>query len=143
MRNKTKAIIERDLKTATVQVCAQRYAVNPDTYKTMSAWFSVQATFTIDPNKKFRNFTLIKLTRFRKFTWEENGRVITATMLTDGKQTVRIAPTDQNNINGVDIELTEAKRITLKEARELITNGAYVCELDGNDRLKPVSVANF
>ena len=142
MKNKIKATIERDLKTTTVQICAQRYAVNPDTYKTMSAWFSVQAIFTIDPNKKFRNFSLTKLTRFRKFSWEETGRIIIAILLTDGNTTVRRSSTDRD-LNGVDVELTEPKRITLKEAQELIAHGAFVCEIDSNDRLQSVSVANF
>lgn len=139
MRNKIKATVEYNLKTCTVQICAQRFNVNPETLKTIFAWFAIEATFTIDTNKKYRNFSLTKITRFRKFTWEEIGRVITAIMLTDGKTTVRLSPTDRD-LNGVDIELTEAKRITLTQAKELIANGAFVCEIDGNDRLQTVSV---
>ena len=143
-RKRPKAIIERGLKTCTLQIIGKRYAVNPETLKPMSALFSLVGTFSIEETKKnrYREWSFTKIVRPYRFSWMNDFAVKTVISLTDGKSTQIIKPT-QNFDSGVEFEITEPKKITAKEAQVLIDLGASVYELDENDNLKGLAIVKF
>ena len=143
-RTRPKSTKEKDLKLVKVQIVGKRHNVNPDTLKTMSAFFSMEGTFTIEEtkNKRYRDWSLIKIVRAQKFSWDSDFRMVTRVLLTDSFSTFIINPS-QEMPNGVEFETTIPLRITSKEAQALIDSGAYVFELDENDNLKSLALARF
>jgi hypothetical protein len=129
--NRPKAIIERDLKSCTIQLVGKRSARNPDTYKPESAFFSMVGTFSIENNKRFREFSLIKIIRAFRFSWQKEFGVKTVIFLTDGEITFKLDVTENQEF-GVNFEMTNPVRISTKEAVDLISKGARVVELDPN-----------
>lgn len=139
---KKKLIREENLKSCEVQIVAKRYARNPESFKTESAYFSVIGTFKIDPNKRYRNWSLVKIVRPFKMSFMRESGMKTVIALFDGQQTTILKPTQKMQF-GVDFETTEPKRITMKEAKELLDSGAYLCELSGDTDLTSLPIAKF
>jgi len=140
---KPKAVITRNVKICTVQFLGKRYAINPDSLKTMSAFFHMTGTFTIDPNKKYSGWSLTKIIAPKRFTWDTTFTMRTRVYLhDDAQQTIPLDPTTPME-NGVNFEITEPKRINAKEAQELINAGAIVVELDEEDRIKSGAIVKF
>jgi len=128
---KPKAKIERNLKTCVVEFVGKRYARNPESFKPEYAFFHLTGTFSIEPNKRFESWTLTKIIRPYRFTWMSEPSVKTVIGLCDGEQTIILNPCGEMQY-GVNLEFSEAKRITAKEAQTLISQGAKVVELDPN-----------
>jgi hypothetical protein len=130
-RKRPKAIIERGLKTCTIQFVGKRNATNYENGKPISILFSMVGTFSIEPNKRFREWSFTKIVRPYKFTWMQEFGVKTVILLCDGSQTQVLNPKSEMQY-GVNFEISEPKRISAKEAQTLIERGAKVVELDPN-----------
>ena len=141
-RPRPKSTKEKDLKIVGIQIVGKRTAFDAD-LKPISAWFYCEGRFEIDSNKRFKNFTMIKIFRAQKFTWDSDFHMVTKVLLTDGFTTFIITPT-QELPYGVELSVTTPKRITEKEAIELINQkGAYVVKLGSEDTLQTLAVARF
>jgi hypothetical protein len=143
-RVRPKSTKEKDLKMVRVQIVGTRHNVNPESLKSMKAFFSMEGTFTIEEtkNKRYRDWSLIKIVRAQKFSWDSDFRMVTRVLLTDSYSTQIINPS-QEMPNGVEFETTIPRRITPKEAQTQIDSGAYIFALDENDNLKSLATARF
>jgi hypothetical protein len=139
-----KSTKEKGLKTCTVQIVGKRSAIDAD-LKPISAWFLMEGTFEIEKTKndKYKNFSLIRIFRAQKFTWDLDFHMHTTIFLSDSFTTFMLKPTEPMP-NGVDFSITSPKKISQKEADELINlKGAYVVKLDAEDNLQTLAVARF
>ena len=144
-RVRPKSVTEKGLKTCMIQIVGKRTAIDAD-LKPISAWFLMEGTFEIEKTKndKYRNFTLIRIFRAQKFSWDTDFHMHTSIFLSDGFTTFRLNPTDGDLPNGVDFSITSPKKISEKEAIELMNlKGAYVVKLDPEDNLRGLAVAKF
>lgn len=139
-----KPITEKGLKTVMIQIVGKRTAIDSD-LKPISAWFLMEGTYEIEKTKndKYRNFSLIKIFRAQKFTWDTDFHMHTTIFLSDTFTTFMLKPTEPMPL-GVDFSITSPKRISAKEAEELITQkGAFVVKLSPEDNLQSLAVARF
>jgi len=143
-RVRPKSLTVKGLKTCMIQIVGKRTAIDSD-LRPISAWFYMEGTFEIEMTKKdkYHNFTLISIYRAQKFSWDMDFHMHRTVFLTDGFTTFMLKPTDEMPL-GVDFEISLPKRISEKEAEELINlKGAYVVKLGSEDTLQTLAVARF